>query len=217
MPDQFDIDFNQQAEDIFPPDKRTVGNMALLKGIIKSLQWCRDLILGSYKKGSTAPQWAPGGYNKYDQVIFNKSVYESLIDSNTDSPNGSANWRLIQNNFIGVDERVRFNGQKIVLEYALNKRFGGTFRPPSSLSLSDIYITNLPAVVFGFRVGQTTGSSVGQTTSPDTIGSPLPFVRINNFQINFLNSLYVLTNEKEVRDFANLYVAAGLNYTIVTY
>ncbi len=217
MSDIFDIDFNQQAVDLLPPDKRDPNTTALQRALLWATQWCRDLVLGSYKTGSTAPQYAGGTYNKYDQVIYNKSVYYSLVDGNTALPTDPNSWLLIQPNFLGVDERVRYNGQKIVLEYALNHRFGGTFRPPGSSSLSDIYINNVGPVATGFRIGLTKGSTVGLTNSSDDIGNPFPFVQLTNFNINFLNSLYILTNEQAVRDFVNPVIPSSLVYTISTY
>jgi len=219
MPNLFDINFDQQAIDLLPPDKRDPQPVTLLQTLLKPLQWCRDLVLGNYKTGATASPYAPGSYNKYEQVLFQKSVYESLIDSNTDDPTITTNWRLIQSNFIGVDERIKYNGQTIILEYALNKEFGGTFRQPGSSSFSDIYITNVAAVLAGFRIGEdeTDASSIGQTTSSDSIGGTYPFVQVYNFQINFLDTLYALTNEKAVRNFVDKYIPVSLNYTIVTY
>lgn len=213
----YDVDFDQQARDLLPPDKRANENVALVQALLKGAQWARDLILGTYKTGSSAPQWAAGTYNKYDQVIFKKGVYYSLIANNTANPDDKTAWKLIQPNFIGVDERVKFNGQSIVLEYALNKRFGGTFRPPPSASPSDINFQLIAPVLFGFRVGQTIGSTIGQTNSSDTIGSSFPFVQVTNFQINFLSSLYVLTNDEEIRGFVDLYIPVSINYSIVPY
>lgn len=217
MSDIFDIDTNRQAVDLLPPDKRDANTTAVQRALLWAVQWCRDLVLGSYKKGSTAPQYAGGTYNKYDQVIYNKAVYYSLIPNNTALPTDPASWLLIQPNFIGADERVRYNGQKIVLEYALNHRFGGTFRPPGSSSLSDIYINNVAAIPGGFRIGQTTGSSIGQTTSSDAIGKSGVFFQPFNFNINFLSTLYVLTNEQTVRDFVDPVIPISINYTITPY
>lgn len=217
MSDLYDVDFNQQAVDILPPDKRSPKMVALQRALLFAAQWSRDLVLGSYKRGSIAPVYAGGTYNKYDQVIFNKAVYYSLVDSNAALPTDTTGWIKVQDNFLGADERVKYNGQKIVLEYALNHRFGGTFRPPGSSSLSDIYINNIGPVAVGFRVGKTIGSSVGQTTSSDFIGHRYPFVQVNNFNINFLTSLYVQTNEQAVRDFVEPVIPASLRYTITTY
>jgi hypothetical protein len=216
MADIYDIDTNQQAVDILPPDKRGPITVAVQRAILWASQWSRDNVLGSYKRGSTAPVYAGGVYNKHDQVIFNKAVYYSLIANNSALPTDTSSWLKVQDNFLGVDERVRYNGQKIVLEYALNHRFGGIFRPPGSSSLSDIYINNVGPVAVGFRVGKTIGSTVGQTISSDFIGRSTSFVQVTNFNINFLNSLYILTNEQAVRDFLN-FVPASLRYTITPY
>lgn len=213
----YDFNTDQLAVDLFPPDKRAAENIGLLRGLLKGVQWSRDLILGGYKTGSNAMPYAPGFYNKYDQVIYKKSVYYSLVANNASTPDDPTKWLLIQPNFIGVDERVRFNGQSIVLEYAINKRFGGTFRPPPSASPSDIYFTLVGAVPFGFLVGLTIASTVGLTNSSDTIGAPYPFKRIYNFRINFLGSLYALTNEKEIRGFVDPILPVSLNYSIVPY
>jgi len=215
----YDINYSQQGAEIMPPDKRDTKTLSLVSSLLSALQWSRDLLFTSYATGSTAPVYATGSYNKNDTVIFNKSVYYSLIAGNTDLPTVATSWLKIQDNFIGANERVRFNTQRLVLEYALNKRFNGTFRPPGSSSLSDIYLTNLPSVVVGFRIGQTEAatSSVGQTTSSDNIGSIYTFIHVNNFQINILNSLYVLTNDAAIRNFTDLYISFSLRYLIQPY
>lgn len=213
----YDINFDQQAVDLLPPDKRGNPNIGFVRGLLKALQWSRDLVLGSYKTGNIAASYAGGTYNLYDQVLYKKGVYYSLVVNNTATPDDSTKWLLIQSNFIGVDERVKFNAQSLVLEYALNERFMGTYRPPPSASHSDIYFTKLGPVKYGFLIGQTIGSSVGQTISSDFIGHPLPFIRINNFQVNVLASIFALTSEKEIRGFVDLYVPIGINYTVVPY
>lgn len=218
MPDIFDIDYSQQGPELMPPDKRDDKTNWLVVSLLSGLQWCRDLLFTSYKKGATAPDYAAGTYNKSQMVVYEKAVYYSLIDGNTDIPTADT-WLKVQDNFLGVDERVKFNGQVLVLEYALNQRFNGTFRPPGSSSPSDIYLENVPGVVAGFRVGVTEPycSTVGETDSSDTIGLRYPFLQINNFQINFKSSLYALTNEQAVRDFVDLYIPISLNYIISPY
>lgn len=217
MPTIYDIDFNQQAIDLLPPDKRDPQPVALMQALLTALQWCRDLVLGGFKYGSTAPVYSPGTYNKYDQVKFGKSIYEALVTT-TNDPTVTTDWMLIQSNFIGVDERIKYNGQKIVLEWALNLEFDGVFRQPATMLLSDIYINNIDATLAGFRIGQTeTGSSIGETTSSDSIGGSYPFVQINNFQINIPTALFSLTNEKAIRNFVDKYIPISLNYIIVPY
>lgn len=211
----YDINFNQQANDLLPPDKRMPKNTKLLQAVFSALQWCRDLVLGSYANGSTAPKWSPGSYNQYQQVIFQKTVYESLINNNTDQPTTS-NWRIIQSNFLGAIQRVKFNSSHCILEYALNNRFGGTFRIPPSVSLSDIYISNALPIPIGLRVGNSIGSSVGNSMSSDPVYNSQTF-RINGFIIHVPNSIMAMTSVSEITDFVNPINTAGITFTIVTY
>lgn len=219
MPTIYDISTDQAAVDQFPPDKREPQPLALMQALLKAAQWSRDLVLGGFKLGSTAPGYSAGAYNIYDQVKFQKHVYECIKQGTTNDPTNTTDWRLIQENFIGVDERIKYNGQKIVLEWALNTEFDGVFRQPATGLNSDIYISNIAASLAGYRIGQTEtgGSSTGQTISSDSIGGTYPFVQINNFQINFKASLFALTNDKAVRNFVNKYIPISLNYVIVTY
>ena len=153
----YDVDINKTSIELLPPDKRYTGNITFIQSLLSPLQWVRDLFFGSYYQGTTAPNYSAGTYNYLDQVVYEKKVYSSNIDNNTDLPT-TANWTLVQDNFIGLQERILYNGSKIVLEYAMNKEFGGTFRQPGG-SNSDIYITNLPASEVAFIVGTTEATS----------------------------------------------------------
>ena len=113
----YDLDISKQAKILLPPDKRYNNTIAIITALLSPLQWAHDLLFNSYYVGSSAPAYAPGTYNYQDEVIYNKQVYSSLIDNNTDAPTTS-NWILIQNNFIGVQERALYNGNKLILEYA---------------------------------------------------------------------------------------------------
>ena len=183
MPTIYDIDFVQQTRDLLPPDKRDAKTKSLLSSLLSSAQWSRDLILGSYKTGAIAPVWSAGSYTKYYQVQYAGSVWYNLKAANTDMPGTTATWLLIQSNFLGVDERVKYSGVSIILEYAVNHKFGGMFRQPGSSSPSDIYFNNVAAVVTGWRIGASTGTNMGATTSDDSIGASYTFVQINNFNI----------------------------------
>ena len=163
----YDIDINKASIELLPPDKRYIGNITFIQSLLRPLQWIRDLFFGSYYQGATAPDYSAGTYNYLDQVIYAKKVYSSNIDSNTDLPT-TANWTLVQDNFIGLQERILYNGLYVVMEYALNKEFGGTFRQPDNVDFSlrtksDIYCENMPSSEVAFIVGTTeiNSSSVG--------------------------------------------------------
>lgn len=213
----FDITFNDQAPELLPPDKRVNPNVGILQALLSPLQYIRDLLFGSYANGSTAPSYSPGTYNYMDQVVYGKQVYLSLKASNTDAPTVATSWLLIQKNFLGANQRVLFSGANLILTNALNQNFGGTFRQPPLVS--DIYINNLSASVVGFIVGNTEphSSTVGNSNSSATVGSPTPFLQINNFNINIPNALLSLTSKSAISDFVNAIAPASLNFTITGY
>jgi hypothetical protein len=218
----YDFDINKASIEILPPDKRYKNNITLIQSLLSSLQWARDLFFSSYYEGSTADDYSAGTYNFLDQVKYNKKIYSSLIDSNTDAPT-TDNWILVQDNFIGVKERVKYNGGKLVLEYALNKEFDTTFRQPANVS--DIYITNLNPESVGFIVGEDEAHSsyVSEDTSEKPIVFNLPFAYVKNFQINVPSAVYAgiastdTRRNSSIRNFVNQYIPSGLNYLISTY
>ena len=216
----YSYNIRQSSEELLPPDKRKDGNKSLIWSLLTPLQWIRDLWFGSYYDGATAPDYVAGTYQFMDQVVYNKKVYMSLIDNNTDAPT-SANWLLIQDDFIGLKERILYNGNKLVFEYVLNKKFGTTFRQPNDTP--DIYITNLSSVSDGFLIGQTEpySAAVGETlstgsgTSSGYVGGSFTFVYKTHFQIHIPVALAGQTNA--IRDYANKFVAASLKFIIITY
>lgn len=227
----YNVDFNQQAEDLSSPDKRDPSLIALVKSVLSAIQWCRDLILGSYKSGATAEPYAPGTYNIYNQVQFNNGVYESLIDNNTSSPGDLTKWKLIQDNFIGTDERILYNGNKLTLEYALNRWFKTTFRQPSTfndgpdfyLPKSDIFISDLTVsanVVFVVGGNELNSSVIYNDKSSEVIIDDYSFVSEPNFTINVPAAFFISLGagaEDKIRSFADKYVVSGIRYNVSMY
>lgn len=227
MPSIYDINFAKFALRMLPPDKRFSKNIAYVKALLSPMQWVRDLWLGEYRTGTTAPAYVDGtagGYNKYDRVVYNKVVYESLIDSNTSLPTDKTAWFIVQANFIGLSERMMYNGHTLTLTYAMNKWFGTTFRQPPSVS--DIYIENneVPIALFRSAATESNSSKVSTLTSSEFIANAdydaTPF---KNFTIKVPVAVYnaldtdMINNENIFRSFVNKYVAAGILYKIETY
>lgn len=221
----YDIDFSKYAVQMLPPDKRFTRQVAWVRILLSCLQYLRDLWFGSYRTGSTAPTWVNSApYAKYALVKYsNKIIYESLINNNSDVPTNTASWRVAQQNFIGLSERILYNGQKLVLEYAMNKWFGTTFRQPNNQS--DIYISNNTIAIPSFRVGANeAGSTVVSTqSSSEFVGIDSNFTVASNFTIYCPVAVYnaldttLINNDKIFRAFVDKYVPAGVTYTITTY
>lgn len=158
----FDITFSNLKDNILPPNYRTAVHKFWILTWTNVIQYLRDRVLGDYRTGSNYPEWTAGTYAIHDKVIYNQVVYESQEDGNTDTP-PSSKWAVWLPSFIGSDERKYLNGQKVVLEYALNRYYGTTFRQPPLVS--DIYIDNLGSSIVGFVVGvdEAYCSTVAQT------------------------------------------------------
>lgn len=209
---------------MLPPDKRFIRSVAWVKILFSPLQYLRDLYFGSFRTGSAAPQWVnTSPYAKYAQVKYNKIVYESMADNNSDVPTTVATWRVVQFNFIGMSERILYNGVKLVLEYAMNKWFGTNFRQPPNQS--DIYINNNSVPIGVFRCGgiESISSIVYDTTSSEYIINQYSFAAAYNFTIYCPVLVYnaldpsLVNNEKIFRAFVDRYVPTGITYNIQTY
>ena len=221
----YDITYSQKAIELIPPDKRDVENIVWVQSLLNQNQYIRDKYLGDYNTGATYPLWAIAtAYSKGNRVIYKGAVYESLTNSNTgNQPIEGQYWTLYQKNFIGVAERVYYNGQKIVLEWALNKWFNTTFRQPPLVS--DIFIdTNTPALtcfIVGYDNSNSSAVFSDRSSEPISYAYNTPFFQ--NATINIPIMVYTaldavaVNREKIVRNFADLYFPAGITYNIATY
>lgn len=126
----YDQNYQQIWSDLLPPSKRLPKWLQWGIAMFSPNQWLRDLIFSQYTDGSSATDWASGGTYAYgDRVRYlNNSVYELItvlgITGVTTPPDQDiANWIKVLDTWIGVRERARYTGQKLFMEYALNKYF----------------------------------------------------------------------------------------------
>lgn len=220
----YDVDYNKVSIQLLPPDKRFKVMAAWVQVLLKSMQWVHDLWINDFRTGSSASLWVNSTvYKKYDRVLYKGSVYESLIANNTDNPLTVTSWMLVQVNFIGIAESILYNGNVLVLTYAMNKWFGTVFRQPNNQS--DIYITNNALTIPVFRVAtiEVNSSKVYTNTSSEYVVNASNFTVPANFTIHCPVAVYnaldttLVNNDKIFRNFVNKYVPAGITYTIVTY
>lgn len=216
----FNIDIELLASRLTPPKKRSDNLTAFIVGLLSAFTRIYNTFMG-YKEGSTAPQWSAGTYAIYDQVVYERRVYESLVDGNTATPDDSSKWKLLLDSWIGVDVSQLFNCGKLQFEYALNTYFDTTFNQPPTLS--DIYITNNTIDVQPFRVGvvEDMSSSVGYTGSSEAVMyeytiATLPPLFAINVPIAFYTGLGA-DAEQIIRNFADKYCAFSITYEIITY
>lgn len=109
-----------------------------------------------------------------------------------------------------LSKRILYTGQRLVLEYALNMKFGGTFRQPTTADESGrlvaspyplISTSKVSSVDCSFLIGLTEPycSTIGftedygntfQLNYQDAIGVFKDLVYVNNFTINIPTALY---------------------------
>ena len=219
----YNFSYTQKILELLPPDKRGAAMVAWLYDLLAPVGHDYYDVFVDYKTGSNYDLWVAGSYPLKAKVQYGQSVYESIIDSNTLEPTNTAGWRLYQEYFIGVDERILYNHGKLILEYALNKRFSTSFRQPPLIS--DIYIeTNEPPYSV-FVVGQIEEeSSISYyNTSTEYIINDYNFNTFYNFTVYVPLAVYDAVSadpaarEKIFRVFIDKYNTAGLLYNIVTY
>lgn len=223
----FDIDSN--VEELLPSDYRLPVNIKLVQSLLSALKWVRDLFFDSYFYGNVPAKYAAGTYAYLDQVTYKKKVYLSLIDGNTDAPTTS-NWLLVQDDFLGLKERMLYNGSRLSLEYALNRKFETTFRQPATPSgvgdaKSDIYFEAGTPTSVGFLIGATEpkSSSVGKTKSSGYIGSDSPLIYAIHFNIKVpsatMATIGATLQEQTttISNFVRQYLPTSINFGIIAY
>ena len=111
----YQIDADYVANQLTPPKLRNVKMVAWIKVLVAPLQKFAGKTLSRYKQGDASLDYSGATtYNFGDRVIYtDKSIYEATyVDSDGVAqsfsgviPTNTSFWTLINNVFIGSDER----------------------------------------------------------------------------------------------------------------
>lgn len=222
----YDVNYSKLGQQMLPPDKRAARQRAWIAAALYPIQWLRDLWLGSYRSGGTGypPYINSTTYGKGERVVYRYSVYESNVSGNLgNDPLNTTYWTKVQDNFIGVNERIRYTGHVLVLEYALNRYFGTVFRQPPNVS--DIFIQDnvKPQSVFVIGGDEDSSSVIYGDHSSEVIIDSYSFDAFNNMTIMVPTAVYnaldtdPLNREKIIRNFADQLIVAGITYDVSIY
>ena len=219
----FDTDYI--SEKLIPPQLRTTKRLAWLRVLSSNLQDKFNDIFGvqSYYKGFSLANWSSvTNYNIGNRVKYGISIYEALTDNTGLSPDvNTDDWLLIEKDFVGANERVKYNSQKMVLEYVLNRYLNTT-----ATTMPTIYILTNTVDVNGFYIGIDGQSELGElgvnTNQDDFLGTSYT---LNGYAFTIYVPLALYTSlgttaanrENRVRNVADKYVIAGINYNVTTY
>lgn len=216
----FDIDY--LTEKLTPPQLRQIRIIAFLKVICRPLQliWKNT---EKYFNGSGYAIWSNATtYNRGNKVRYGYEIYEALQTNTAKVPFDNTDyWLMINKDFVGLDARVRFNGGKMLLEYILNLYLNTSYS-----AIPTIYITRNTIDVNGFFMGTDGNSELGElatiTNQDDYLGTS---TSINQYAMTIYVPSVLYTSlattaadrEARVRNIADRYVYAGINYNVVAY
>lgn len=226
------IDYDDQAEQMLPTAQRKPKWIIFAKALVSQVKRLYVLFVYFMTGSVDAGYWSVATtYAKGELVRTVDGVYESLEAGNIgNAVTDTTYWLKVLGSFIGVNERVRYNSQKIVFEYALNRYFGTTFRQPTSytgtgtLPLSDIYITTVAPVYVSFVSygAEPLTSAVYKDRTIDFVFGDEVYLSASTYKfiIHIPAAVYSAlgsTAEQIVRSFADRYRILGTTYTIQTY
>lgn len=217
----YSINYTNLVYDNLPPDKRLPRHAKWLISLLSPLSWLKDLFFIDYWQGAVYPGYTPlTTYAKGDRVIWRRAVFMSLQNGNILHPIPQPGWwTKVQDNYMGLEERILYNGHKLVLEVALNKWMETTFRQLPGIS--DIYITTIAPTDLSFIAGADEPSSswVGRTDSLGYVGDTLAQLPEDNFIINVPIAVYTALPHADelISSFAKQYVPVGIKFIIETY
>lgn len=223
------------AVNFLPPKKRLPIYKAWTKTLLSPLQVLYNTMFGTFKDGNSAGDWVPAtSYGVGTQVkYFDKAVYQCWVANTGELPTNTDYWFKIQDKFVGIEPRMKYNAQHLLFEWALNEWFGTTF--VNTPSASDIFIDAATADLGAFYVGYTpTESSYVVYSNAEATAfiqaENLTTVGISftiNVPIAVANALTtdppdvqpaISTNrENIIRQIADLYAYAGITYNVITY
>lgn len=227
----YNYNSNTVAEQLTPPILRSSKFLAWLYVLVNPIQNLWSRIFEDYTAGNPYTVYdVLTTYNFGDRVVYtNKSVYEAtyLVDgvatsfSGFDCLNGTY-WTLVNDIYIGADERIKYNAQIILLEYALNKYY------ECDSGSDQIYIENNANISSVFVMGN---DSIYSSTMPNDsiysetyMGNNPTFPNVSyDYVVWFPNATWLLLGNNydnrlnNIKNFVNKYNLSGLKYIIDTY
>lgn len=227
------INFQALFTNLNIPKLRTLAHTAWLNILASPLiliqTWWNSRVNGS----SYTAFNATADYTIDTYVLYGRASYVCIKTPAIGlypKPTDSNYWYKILDDYIGLNERSSYSAQKVMLEFALNRRFSPTtITPPFGSSIPSIYITNNandPVILWCAPSGTDTFTYTAPNTSVSfwysLLGNPA-LSPVYNFTIHVPSavmaviaptsgeSVYIITQE------TNRYNLAGLTFNVVAY
>lgn len=135
----YDINYNNVIGNLLPPQLRTESIKKWLYALTSPVQWIRDKFFYNYVQSDLyifCDGITPLIINNSGTLVkfVDNSVWETQIDAvdtsiynptigQTTDVDGNTIWIKIQDDFVGINERLMYSNQKKLFEYLLNNYF----------------------------------------------------------------------------------------------
>ena len=230
-------DVNYVQEKLTPPLLRAPIRLDWLKTLTYPIQKKYDDIYGvqSFVRSFSLAKWsAVTAYVVGNRVRYGISIYECLIaNTGVDPTSDSVTWFKICEDFVGIDERIKFSSQHMVFQYVLNRYLNITYA-----TIPQIYTVKNSIDTNGFYMGVDGDGSYGEmgvgtgalTNQDDFMGTSyslnqyaftiyVPIALANSFTSETPDVVPNIAPNRErmVRNVADKYKLAGMTYNVVTY
>ena len=224
------------AVNFLPPKKRLPIYKAWTKTLLNPLQVLYNTMFGTFQYGNAAAIWSGAtAYAVGDQVKYtDKSIYQCWVANTNNIPTDTTYWFKIQDKFVGIEPRMKYNAQHLLFEWALNEWFGTTF--VNTPSASDIYIdpnnasdavlyvgfteVNSSLIVYANGEAETFIQAINIANTGNEFTIYVPIAVANALTIPPTTDIapnISANNENIIRQIADLYNYAGIDYDIITY
>lgn len=225
----FAYDVNYVQEKLMPPLLRTPIRLDWLKTLTRPIQLKYNDIFGtqSFVQSFSSAKWnILTAYTPGVRVRLGIAIYECLIaNTGVDPTSDATKWLLIEKDFVGTDERIKFSSQHMVFEYVLNRYLNTTYA-----TIPKIYVLTNTIDTNGFYMGADGDGTFGElatntgniTTQDDFLGTSYS---LNQYAFTIYVPAALFTTlgttaanrEQTVRNTADKFVLAGLLYNVTTY
>lgn len=220
----YDYNTQQINEELLPPELRQPKHRAWLKVLLTPLQYFRDLFFDSYIDSVNVPVWDSSTtfFPGVRTIYFDNSVYECVQTNSNTIPNSAPiYWRKIQDVYIGVTERLQYNSQIIIFEYALNK----WFRNIGATDQIYIVTNQTESDFFQMAESEVLSSSMSMLDLYATEFMGVSFTALTQYDYTIMvpavlfASLATLPSDSEniIRNIVNKYNMAGMQYSVDTF
>ena len=230
----YQIDTEYIGGQLTPPKLRKPKQLSWIKVILSPLQKFFDVSFLGYKNGDTSLDYNNvTTYNFGDRVIYtDKSIYEATYTDadgvaqsfNGVIPTNTVYWTLINTVFIGSDERSKYNAQKLLFEYALNRFFRVAASPADQIYITNNFIDSGQNFLMNTGSNDSSLMPLNSMYQIDYMGL-FPTYQTNTNDYTIFVPIAVFTalgdtndnRENAVRNFADIYNLAGMRYDVQSY